>query len=280
MKPACACLFLLLNVVALFMNDVPAFAKAAYASKNQMIDCSEVIAVVDIKNVEKSAEKGKSWVFGQKATARTVQLLKGKLPGTCTIYGGENFICARCDLTVGKSLVFLNRDEERLIGSNWHLSIRPIKNEQLDWLESDSINLKPANLSIVIGEIKKELGDDPQLERLKGSLKELSQAQALTDSGSTEAKSPSTYRKAVRGLKPAQKPLLWSMFKNATPAGRIYAAMLLRHIDKTEGDRALAMLATCNGTVKYKSGSKQTSVGVWQVCSELFSKSKYMNLEL
>ncbi|MBX9667746.1 MAG: hypothetical protein K2X93_09020 [Candidatus Obscuribacterales bacterium] len=278
-------LLVVLLALASVTHESPALAKAAYAGKNQMIDCCEVIAVVDVKKVEKSDEKGSSWTFSEKATALPVRIIKGELSNPSLIYGGENFICARCEIPVGKSLVFLNRDDNRLIGSNWHLSIRPVKGGCLDWYDGQNMSpLKPAKLSEVVAQIEKELGDDPKLSKLTAPLKELSQSPSLCAREVGDTNKPSkiwlAYEKAVAEAKLEQKPLLWSMFKNSTPAGRIYASMILHHIDKEEGQKALALLSCCNGTVNYRSGCAVATVGIWQVASDLYSRAKYMNIAI
>lgn len=266
------------------MDEKGALAKAAFQSKNQMIDCCEVIAVVDVEKVEKVDEKGLAHTYSQKATATPLHVLKGQLPKPCTIYGGENFICAQCNFQPGKLLVFLNHDRNLLIGSNWHFSVRPIRGNRLDWYDGESMTLKPANLETVNEQIEMQLGNDRKLSKLTGALKELSQAKVLCDrvAGDTNKTSKiwTDYKSARASLKPEQKDLLWSMYRNSTPAGRIYAAMLLHRVDNEEGKKALAMLSCCNATIDYVSGCEVSNVGVWQVASDLFTKSKFVSLSL
>lgn len=135
-----------------------AHAKAAYKGKVQMIETAEVIAVVDITGLEKVSVKGKGWTYGQRASGKVENVLKGTLPKRVSLYGDENFICARCHFEVGRYLVFLDRDGELLTGSNWHLSIRKISGdseEKVEWFDDRKMfEKKEAPLADVLKEIK------------------------------------------------------------------------------------------------------------------------------
>ena len=162
--PALAALIAL--VFALAMPS-PASAKAAFASKTEMVDRSAVVAVVDITAVETVSIKGEHWTYGQRAKAVVKQVLKGPLVAGAEIklHGDEDFICARCHFAPGRSLVFLTEDKttdgSRLwIGSNWHLSIRPItadpsKGDRVEWYKDDkNIELAPAALADVLADVR------------------------------------------------------------------------------------------------------------------------------
>jgi hypothetical protein len=272
---------------AFAINEKMALAKAAYARKAQMIDCCEIIAVVDVKSVDQVQESGQvsGWTYGQRATVVPITILKGVLPNKSTVYGGENFICASCKFEPGKALVFLNHDGQHLTGSNWHLSIRPIKTDQLDWYDGESMSpLKPAKLSDVIVQIKKELGSDRHMKSLPAELQELGRAEYLHTGERGE--SPGfpgvwlAYKRALESKDCVNKEQIMCLFKNGSPAGRVYAALLLYHLDQEAGKKLLSMLSGCNGTVKVQHGCKVSSVGIWQVASDLYSKSKYLSLTL
>lgn len=141
-------------------------AKAAFAGKTEMVDRSAVVAVVDITAVETVSVKGEHWTYQQRAKAVVKQALKGPLVAGAeiTLHGDEDFICARCHFTPGRSLVFLTVDKSAdgsklWIGSNWHLSIRPItadpdKGDRVEWYKDDrNIELAPAPLGDVLAEI-------------------------------------------------------------------------------------------------------------------------------
>lgn len=266
------------------MNDKPALAKAYFAPKSQMIVNSEVIALIDVKSVETTQVGGTAWTYRQKAVAIPIKVLKGAFPKPSTIYGGETFICASVALKPGKSLVFLNRDKGMLIGSNWQFSIRPISGDKVEWSDVESLQPgKTMPVEDVVAQIESELGADRQLKNLSGPLKELCKAPALVNGLNGYNTSPSkvwlAYQQALSTAKDHQAELK-AIFKNGSPAGRIYAAMLLHSADQEAGMKALATLSTCNGTVPYQTGCEVMDVGVWEVAGELYNKGRYLDLPL
>jgi len=131
--------------MALFVTGFfqPALAKAYFAPRDEMINKSQYIAVVTITMVGPTEEKGKHWNYSQKAMATVEKNIKGQLPPHITMVGGENFICARVQYQTGRYLVFLNKDEGLFVGANWHLSLRPIQDNQVEWYvdgSSSSLN--------------------------------------------------------------------------------------------------------------------------------------------
>ncbi len=115
------------------------FAKAYYAPLNEMIRYSEFIAIVEISRVEKTATKSKPFDYSEIAHATVQKNIKGILPKSIKLHGGESFICAQVHYNVGRYLVFLKRDEGLLVGCNWHLSVRPITNQQIEWYGPDHV---------------------------------------------------------------------------------------------------------------------------------------------
>ena len=80
--------------LAFFASPVSSgFAKVAYETEDAMIRRAEIIAIVDISYVERA--KTKSWPFdySEIAYATVQQTLKGTLPQTVKLYGGELFPC-------------------------------------------------------------------------------------------------------------------------------------------------------------------------------------------
>lgn len=126
--------FLAVLFAASLAGAVPhADAKAYYAPEDEMIERAEVIAIVDISRVEKAKTKSQPFDYGEIAHATVQQTLKGKLPKEINLYGGESFICAQVHFTPGRFLVFLRHAGEFLVGCNWHLSVRPIKDTEVEW---------------------------------------------------------------------------------------------------------------------------------------------------
>ena len=146
-------------------------AKAAFAGKEEMVRRSTAIAVVEITKVEEVEGKGSHWTYRQRATAVVKTLLKGSLPKDApfAIFGDETFICARCHFEPGRYLLFLTEDKApdgsgMLVGSNWHLSVRPItadpekpgQGDRVEWYANDQdYTLAPAPLADVLAEVRK-----------------------------------------------------------------------------------------------------------------------------
>jgi hypothetical protein len=133
----------------------PCFAKARYAQKKDMIREAECIAIVNVTKVEKADKKEKSWTYRQKATATVEQCLKGDVKGDIVIYGLETFKCAQCRYEKGRFILFLRKDGTLWVGSNWHLGIRPINKDKVQWFKGDEtrFEMKPTPLDDVIEEI-------------------------------------------------------------------------------------------------------------------------------
>jgi hypothetical protein len=151
------CLYLALFGILIPLSIV--HAKARYLGKTEMIQSATAIAVVDITSVETSDTQGKSWTYREKATARVEEVLKGSLPKEITLYGNETFICAQCRFEKGKALVFLRKDEDLWVGSNWHLSSLAIRENQVEWFESGEnySKLVKTHFTKVLEEIRKIL---------------------------------------------------------------------------------------------------------------------------
>jgi len=120
--------------VLLPLLSLPVLGEARFASKQEMIKEAEDIAVVRIIKVEPCSVKGSpwwdwkswsDWTYHQRATSEVAKTFKGTLPKEITMYGGEDFTCARVNFVPGRCLVFLRHDRNLLVGSNWHLYCAP-----------------------------------------------------------------------------------------------------------------------------------------------------------
>jgi len=146
----------LLAVGLVLFFAVSAQAKAAFKGKVEMITTAQVIAIVEITEVQKVSVKGAHWTYRQMASAKVEKVLKGELPDSAFFYGDENFICARCHFEAGRYMVFLDRDGELLTGNNWQLSTRKISGdsgEKVEWFGDKYLEPKAALLSEVLNEI-------------------------------------------------------------------------------------------------------------------------------
>ena len=145
---------ILLLILILIGIASPIFAKARYAQKKDMIKEAELIVIVNITKVEKTAKGGAVWAYRQKATATIEQCLKGNEKGNITIYGYETFQCAHCLYKKGRFILFLKKDGDLWVGSNWQAGIFPIKNDNVLWFKDDeSWETKDVPLKKVIDEI-------------------------------------------------------------------------------------------------------------------------------
>ena len=87
----------------------------------------------------------------------------GRYPGDgrLVLHGDEDFICAQCRFSAGKYLVFLRKDGSLWVGSNWHLSARPILGraegaQTVDWFTDDrGIGTQAQPLDEVLTDVKK-----------------------------------------------------------------------------------------------------------------------------
>jgi hypothetical protein len=133
------------------------FGKAALFGFSKMVEMSEVIAVVDVTDIKTVEIKGKQWTYRQRVSAKVIETLKGTPGKEIDIFGLEDFICAQCEFQKGKQLVFLKRDGDLLIGANWHLSIRPIQNDILDWFQKESVEFARTPLKTALDQTRKEI---------------------------------------------------------------------------------------------------------------------------
>jgi hypothetical protein len=145
-----------LMTLAFFAGPVPsAFAKVAYATEDEMIRRAEIIAIVDISHVERA--KTKSWPFdyNEIAYATVQQTLKGTLPPTVKLYGGESFPCARVHFAAGRYLVFLLRHQDLLVPCNGYFGVRPINGTQVEWwVAGERLRLSFQPLDTVLQRVK------------------------------------------------------------------------------------------------------------------------------
>ncbi len=126
----------LFTVIALVAASATnSLAKAYFQNETELVTKADAIALVELSEPEPAEQKGDIWTYRQSATAKVTLLLKGDLPETFALYGVETFICAQCRLAAGKYLVFIRRDGKLWAGSNWHLSLRPVKKDQIEWFD-------------------------------------------------------------------------------------------------------------------------------------------------
>jgi len=120
------------------------WGKAAFLPPAELTRKADVIALVDLDEPEAVATSdplespSPAGYYRKKAQARVVERIRGDIPDRFVIYGDEAFICAQCTLSKGRFLAFLTRKGDFWVGTNWHLSLRPIKGDQVEWVAADS----------------------------------------------------------------------------------------------------------------------------------------------
>ena len=151
----------LLPVGLVLLLSVSAHAIAAYKTKMQMIDTAEVIAVVTITGTTKVSVKGRIWTYRQRALARVENILKGNLPSRVSLFGDEDFPCARSHFAPGRYLVFLRHDTNLWTGNNWALSALKITKGNVEWFANNesSFRKKDARLADVLKGIRHRIAN-------------------------------------------------------------------------------------------------------------------------
>ena len=143
-------------LIALCSLSPQVFAKAYFQTKNEMIERAEAIAIVEISAIQDSDAKSKVWSYRTKGAVKVEEVIKGNLPQEFTLYGAETFTCASCPIVKGRFIAFLKKNGDLWTGSNWHLSLRPIKGDMVEWYVADDnrYEMKPTALNSVLAEIK------------------------------------------------------------------------------------------------------------------------------
>jgi hypothetical protein len=149
---------MLFVVVFISSFNLSAQPRAYYAGRREMVDKSDLIAVVSIDKVVECEKKGLHWTYSQYAKAKVLELIKGKAGSLIDIYGGENFKCGRNSLYAGKVLVFLSKEGDYYTGCNWAHSSMPITEGKVNWMtDPDGLKLKETGLKQVIADIKADM---------------------------------------------------------------------------------------------------------------------------
>jgi hypothetical protein len=145
--------FMISGVLIALLSPVP-FARPYYMSKVELVKKAQVIAILRISHVEQVEVAGSDHVYSQSALATVERVIKGSISGSVTLYAQQTSE-ARVDFAPGRYLVFLSRDGDLLVGTNWHLSVRPINKENVEWYASNKgYALKTTQLSVVLKEIE------------------------------------------------------------------------------------------------------------------------------
>ncbi len=147
---------------------LPGFGAAVFFKKADMVRNAVAIAIIEMEEPRKvpgmdpfSKPKREDF-YSQAAKVKVIETLKGTLPDSLVMYGGEHFICAQCTLKKGRYIAFFKRDGELWAGANWQNSLRPVTGGKVDWWK-DSANpmnimeMAPKPVNEAIAEVRKIL---------------------------------------------------------------------------------------------------------------------------
>lgn len=161
--------------VILLASSWSAFGKAYFYKRSELIDKAQVIAIIDVGEPAATPPEvrgedpfelaNRNWNYRQQAKVRVEKILKGQLPREFTLYGKESFICAHCELAKGRFLAFLTKDGDLWVGANWQLSLRPIREGEVEWYVSEEqrFPMKFQKLDDVVAQIQEAM-KKPQSE--------------------------------------------------------------------------------------------------------------------
>lgn len=151
--------------------------KAYFFKRTELVEKSLVIAIIELGDPGPSKAnagadpfvdqaKGKTWTYQKSSKASVVRKIKGEIPADFVLHGDEAFICAQCRLSKGRFLAFLQKDMDLWVGTNWHLSLRPIKDGKIEWYDGEDLT-KPMKFQpekVVIEEVEKLLRESSKIE--------------------------------------------------------------------------------------------------------------------
>lgn len=151
--------------------------KAYFFKRTELVEKSLVIAIIELGEPGPSKPNagadpfvdqamGTTWSYQKSSKASLVRKIKGEIPADFILHGDETFICAQCRLSKGRFLAFLQKDMDLWVGTNWHLSLRPIKDGWIEWYDGEDL-IKPLKFQpekVVIAEIEKLLRESPKVE--------------------------------------------------------------------------------------------------------------------
>lgn len=149
--------------------------KAYFFSRTELVQKSLVIAIIELGEPGPSKPNadsdpfveqahGTTWAYQKSAKAKVVRIIKGEIPPEFILHVDETFICAQCTLSKGRFLAFLQKDKDLWVGTNWHLSLRPIKDGKIEWYQGEDL-MKPMTFqpeAAVLEEIRKLLEAAPK----------------------------------------------------------------------------------------------------------------------
>lgn len=281
-------LAVLLPLLITFLLVHPAYGKAYFAARKEMVDRADIIALVDLGAVEKCLEKGQYFEYQEKACAKVEKLYKGKLPNSITIYGAETFRCAQMRLVPGRAIVFLKKDTPQYHGSNWHLSLNHISGDKINWpAKDDERQQRETSFSEAEKQLTKDLSQTEVqlLDKIKGAKYFCSGAMGEGGNIPDEYKAYQTIMKNAevnRGSANSGELIEIVRSQKSTAAGKFYAISILSKIDDKLAKSLLLDLAAniSKEKVRFYSGCERSEDTVADIAKALLKKGLYIDFKL
>jgi hypothetical protein len=281
-------LIIILTSATLFFSTeltmAPSLAKAYFGTRLEMEKSATEIALVKIEKCEPCQKKTSGWTYGTQSQAKVLKTLKGTLPKTITIYGQENFICAQCNFPTGTSLVFLKKDGDIYHGANWIYSCLKVNDKNTQWIKApNSRDIIDTTLDKAMKEIKNDLEALPKLEKLSAPAQTLLKAYSFCNEVTGEAAEPGAEFLAFKKLKEEKarakgEIVLISQYGSA--AGKLYAGILLTHINVKEGQNLLKSFADSKEQFLVRSGCKGYNEELGNASKRALESGSYNGIKL
>ena len=132
-------------------------ADIGIVGKKEMVTQSELIALVDILELV-STNKNESYA-DLIATARVAEVFKGNAGKEITFRIPRFFPCAAFDVSKGKHLVFLAKNEKgEYAGVNWYMSYLYLDGKTIEWFNEKDEIVETDTPGQVIRDIKRLVG--------------------------------------------------------------------------------------------------------------------------
>lgn len=279
----CLCIFFALC-------SKPAFSKAYHATLQEMIERCDGIAIANIGPVKQIKEKGPYFNFSKEAQVSLIESLKGKLPNTFVLRGGEDFVCAQVHFSEGKNILFLKKENDLFkgdyfTGANWDSSCLAVKNDSVRWFNNQDERHTSTQVSLEVAkkEIKDIMSGKMVSMKLPPYLDTMLKATQFADH--IKGESPAcmiewtSYTQARSNSAGIKKELQYIAARGSS-AGKLYAACALMATDKKAGLELLKKLKESKDQVLYRSGCRGSNVAVNEIATSLIDNGKFLNFSI
>ena len=138
----------------------PLHANIAIVGKIEMIQQSELVALVDIQELV-STDKTRIYV-DLVASGQVAKVLKGKAQGEIKFRISRFFPCAAFDVSTGRHLVFLKKnDKNEYVGVNWYMSYLYLGGKTTKWFDDKNTIVDKHKPEEVVEDTQRELKKSP-----------------------------------------------------------------------------------------------------------------------